>query len=208
MTDKSPHSFRGDDELWQQFCEWVEDVEGQKHGEIGRHVDNALREYINEDRQARLERNQHEIQEQLSDVRALLSEREGTHTHKADPGCAESDPVAEIHRRVVNNYKGAVKDGDVERVIENVRDLDIGDPRTLRRYKQKLRQRGLLFEHPGEPPLWTADRDMWTNWATATAPRSSALARCPIPYPPRAVTARIESAGGRHDRGNPATAVR
>jgi hypothetical protein len=183
MTEKSPHTVRVNDETWAAFVEWVEDVEGQKHGEIGRHVDNALREYMNADRQARLERNQHEIQEQLSDVRALLSERDGTHTHKAEPGCADSDPVAEIHRRVVNNYKGAVKDDDVERVIENVRDLDIGDPRTLRRYKEKLRQRGLLFEHPGEPPLWTADRDMWTNWATATAASTTDLRVTCEPYP-------------------------
>ena len=183
MSDRSPHTVRLNDETWSQFTDWVEDVEGQKHGEIGRHVENALNEYMNEDRQARLEKNQHEMQEQLHDLRTLLTESDGTHTHKTEAGCNETDRVAEIHRQIVHNHEGAVKDEDVNRIIEDVANLQVGDPRTLRRYKQKLRQRGLLFEHPGEPPIWTDDRQMWVNWANNTAASVGDLESAVDPYP-------------------------
>ena len=183
MTDRSPHTVRLNDETWSQFVAWVEDVEGQKHGEIGRHVENALNEYLNKDRQARLEQNQHEIQEQLHDLRALLDERDTTHTHKTDAGCNESNVVTEIHRQIVHNNDGAVKDETVERAIIDVAELPVGDPRTIRRYKQQLRQRGLLYEHPGEPPIWTDDRDMWARWATGAAVSRDDLDDAVSPYP-------------------------
>jgi hypothetical protein len=138
---------------------------------------------MNEDRQARLEKNQHEMQEQLHDLRTLLTESDSTHTHKTEAGCNETDRVAEIHRQIVHNHEGAVKDEDVNRIIEDVANLQVGDPRTLRRYKQKLRQRGLLFEHPGDPPIWTDDRQMWANWANSTAASVADLESAVDPYP-------------------------
>jgi len=183
MTDRSSHSARFSDETWDEFTSWVEEVEGQKHGEIGRHVKNALEEYMNKDRQARLEKNQHEMIEQLEDVRAALEAGEGTHTHKTKDGCNESDLVTEIHREVVNNYDGAVKDEDVERVIIDVAELPVGDPRTIRRYKENLRKRGLLYEHPGDPPIWTDDREMWARWANGTASSREHLEEACDPYP-------------------------
>jgi len=183
MSDRSPHSVRLDDETWSQFTEWVEDVEGQKHGEIGRHVENALNEYMNEDRQARLEKNQQEIQEELHDLRALLDERAGTHTHKTNAGCNESDLVTEIHQQIVHNHDEAVKDEAVEQAIIDVAELPVGDPRTIRRYKQNLRKRGLLYEHPGDPPIWTEDREIWVNWANSTAASVGDLESAVDPYP-------------------------
>ena len=183
MSDRSPHTVRLDDDTWDRFVSWVEEVEGQKHGEIGRHVENALSEYLNEDRQARLEKNQQEMQEQLHELRALLAERDSTHTHKEKSECNSPTRVEAIHREIVNMEKGAVKNEAVERVIEDVAGLDVGDPRTIRRYKEKLRRRGLLFEHPGEPPLWTTDRDLWGNWATAAATCRDELETTVEPYP-------------------------
>lgn len=183
MTDKSPHTVRVNDETWAAFVEWVEDVEGQKHGEIGRHVENALNEYMNEDRQARLEQNQHEMLEQLDDLRARIADAESTHTHKDKPGCANPDVINAIHEEIVNKDKGAIKADHVERVIEEVAELPVGDDRTIRRYKRKLRQRGLLFEHPGEPPLWTADTSLWANWATREASSRDDLEATVEPYP-------------------------
>lgn len=183
MSEKSPHSVRVDDETWAAFVEWVEDVEGQKHGEIGRHVENALNEYMNEDRQARVEQNQHEMLEQLNDLRSLVEDSESTHTHKAETGCTDTDNVAAIHERIVNKDKGAVKDDLVEQAIVTVAELPVGDDRTIRKYKQRLQKRGLLFEHPGEPPLWTADRDLWANWATREANSRNDLEATVEPYP-------------------------
>jgi hypothetical protein len=183
MTDKSPHTVRVNDETWAAFVEWIEDVEGQKHGEIGRHVETALNEYMNEDRQARVEQNQHEMLEQLEALRTRLDEQESTHTHTAETGCTDTDQVAAIHERIVNKDKGAVKDDLVEEAIVTVAELPVGDDRTIRKYKQRLQKRGLLFEHPGEPPLWTADRDLWANWATREATSRNDLETTVEPYP-------------------------
>ena len=183
MTEKSPHTVRVNDETWSQFVDWVEDVEGQKHGEIGRHVENALNEYMNEDRQARVEKNQHEMMEQLDELRARVADSESTHTHKPKSGCTNADVITAIHDRIVNKDSGAVKDDELELVIEDVADLPVGDDRTIRRYKRKLRQRGLLFEHPGEPPLWTADTGLWANWATREAASRGDLESTVEPYP-------------------------
>jgi len=184
MTDKSPHTVRVNDETWAAFVEWVEDVEGQKHGEIGRHVENALNEYMNEDRQARVEQNQHEMMEQLEALRTRLDEQQSTHTHKDKPGCTSPSLVEAIHDRIVNNNdSGAGKDDVVERVIEDVAELPVGDERTIRRYKRKLRKRGLLYEHPGEPPIWTTDTDLWATWATGEANSENDLEAAVEPYP-------------------------
>jgi len=128
VTDRSSHSARFSDETWDEFTSWVEEVEGQKHGEIGRHVKNALEEYMNKDRQARL-------------------------------------------------------DEQVERVIIDVAELPKGDPRTIRGYKENLRKRGLLYEHPGDPPIWTDDREMWARWANGTASSRDHLEAACEPYP-------------------------
>ncbi len=183
MTDRSSHSARFSDETWDEFVEWVEEVEGQKHGEIGRHVKNALEEYMNKDRQARLEKNQHEMMEQLEELRAAVEAGEGTHTHNEKSGCTDTDLVTEIHREIVNNHDGAVKDEQVERVIIDVAELPKGDPRTIRGYKENLRKRGLLYEHPGDPPIWTDDREMWARWANGTASSRDHLEAACEPYP-------------------------
>lgn len=183
MSDKSTHSFRGDDDLWDEFTSWVEDKEGQKHGEIGRHVENALAEYINADRQHRVERNQEEIKEQLDEVLTRLNDSASTHTHKDQTECNRSDLVTEIHDELVNNHGQAVKNDTVEETIIEIAELNVGDPRTLDRYKARLRQRGLLFEHPGEPPLWTADTSLWAKWASGAAASVSDLEAACEPYP-------------------------
>jgi hypothetical protein len=184
VTDRSSHSARFSDETWDEFTSWVEEVEGQKHGEIGRHVKNALEEYMNKDRQARLERNQHEMIEQLEDLRAAVEAGEGTHTHKDNSGCTDTDLVTKVRDRVVNSADSdAVKDDVVEEAIVAVAELPVGDDRTIRKYKQRLRKRGLLFEHPGEPPLWTADTNLWANWTTRTAGSRNDLEAAVEPYP-------------------------
>ena len=57
-----------------------------------------------------------------------------------------------------------VKDVDVKRAIEDVAG---GDPRTMEKYKTMLRERGLLYEHPSESAVWTAEPDRWAKWSTS-----------------------------------------
>jgi len=63
--------------------------------------------------------------------------------------------------RVQTNHAPVVNADDLDRIIE---DEAGADDRTLRKYKGLMRKRGLLFEHPGDPPLWTTETDQWLDW--------------------------------------------
>jgi len=55
MTEREPRTVRIDPEVWSGFVEQVVEWEGSKHGELGRHVENALEEYVDNDRLTRIE---------------------------------------------------------------------------------------------------------------------------------------------------------
>lgn len=157
-----------DDEEYAQLKEWSNDT-GKSMSVLGRE---AILEYTDHDRVARVESELGQIHQQLAEIQTHLSQNDA-HTHKEG---ALSTPkrtasVVEKARTVVRQLQQenendsddrvAIRDDQLTRKIENVSG---GDPRTIQSHKEKIRQRGLLFEHPGEPPLWTASMDMWRNW--------------------------------------------
>jgi len=180
VSNRSPHTVRCDDEEWSQFVAWVEEKEGQKHGEIGRHLEYAIKEYTNNDRGHRLEENQKEVKERLDEVVDLLTQNETTHTHTTRHGSESIEKVTEIHNRVVNNNGEAIKADVVELAIG---DIAGHDPRTVRKYKNILRKRGLLYEHPGNRALWTPDVEKWMDWCKKTANGRDNLEEICDPYP-------------------------
>lgn len=158
MSDRSPHTVRCDDELWSQFVEWIEDKEGQKHGEIGRHVEYALKEYIDADRAHRVEENQEEMQEQLDEVLALLSDSDSTHTHKNISAMTVPEKEKVIVRRLEPDGP-VLSNNEVESVISEVGGAD---DRTMKKHKEELKRQGDLFEHPNEGnPVWFTKRELW-----------------------------------------------
>jgi hypothetical protein len=54
-----------------------------------------------------------------------------------------------------------VKDDDVIRAVE---DIAGADTRTVQKYKEVLKRRSLLFEHPADSAVWTTDRQKWVRW--------------------------------------------
>lgn len=77
MTEREPRTVRVDPDVWDEFTEWVERCEGRTWGEIGRHLEIAMREHMDADRAARME-------QKLDEVLAAVSEGEQTHTHRAE----------------------------------------------------------------------------------------------------------------------------
>ena len=153
MPDREPHSIRLDPDLYHEFVEWVEDTEGKKRGEIGRHVENALKEYIDHGREARIE-------EKVDKVLAHVSEQPTTHTHK-QRGSETVEKVRRIQQRLTSNHGTIIKAPDVDRAIE---DIAGADDRTLAKYKRMLKRRSLLFAHPGDSGVWTPEQERWVKW--------------------------------------------
>lgn len=154
MVHRETRSVRVDPEVWSAFISWVEDKEGQKHGEIGRHVETALQEYTDHGRIARLE-------EKVDTLLARSNPEPASHTHKQS--ASETVTKArDIFERLTENHGTIIKDDDVKRAVE---DIAGGDPRTVDKYRDILKRRDLLFEHPSGQPVWTTERDRYIEWA-------------------------------------------
>lgn len=127
-------------------------------------VRKALLEYIDHDRNARLEEKVRGLDDKMDRVLEHLSD-DTTHTHKEHEPPSKATSVTEKARhmmRAIHDRDGEVlKNHDLELVIEN---HSGGDDRTIRKYKDHLRKRGLLLENPSEVPTWTTDADLWSGW--------------------------------------------
>lgn len=137
----------------EQVVEW----EDQKHGEIGRHVEKALQEYIDHGQTARIE-------EKVDEILSHVSDADAAHTHtrtgKPNSGSDTVEKCRDIHRRLSRNHDDPIPAPDVERAIE---DIAGADPRTIAKYQGVLKKRCLLFKHPTSN-VWATDRDTWAEW--------------------------------------------
>lgn len=117
----------------------------------------AVREYTDRDRVARIE-------DKLDEVLASLDD--DTHTHKPEQamnqqGSTATERARDIVRRLRLNHEQVVKDAVVVRAIEDIAGVD---DRTIRKYKRLFRKRGMMYEHPGQTPIWTFETDEWLGW--------------------------------------------
>lgn len=124
----------------------------------------AILEYTDRDRAARLEGQIEDIDEKVEQVLASL-ESDTAHTHKNNGPPTQGSEAVEKARSIVSrlqaNHDEVMKDEAVQRAIEDIAGID---DRTVRKYKRLFRKRGILFEHPGEPPIWTTESEQWFKW--------------------------------------------
>lgn len=149
MSGREPRTVRVKPEVWSSFVEQVVEWEGQKSGELGRHVENALEEYIDHGRQARIEEK----------VDRILSQMDGAHTHKHSEATAKARHIAE---EIAAEDAVVIPEDVVVRAIEAIAGAD---PRTVDKYQEQLKRRGLAYEHPTDA-VWTVERDNWFTWAS------------------------------------------
>jgi len=143
----------------QRLEQWADDTD-KSQAQLLRE---AVLEYLDKDRTARIEGQVRELSSKVDDVLTHL-DTEDSHTHTA-----QSDSLTtarEIVRRLQRNNDEVVKDDTVIKAIEDYAGID---NRTIRKYKRLFRKRGLLFEHPGDRPLWTFETDMWGQWVNQYA---------------------------------------
>jgi hypothetical protein len=144
-------------------------------------VRQAIREYTDRDRFARLESLVRENNRLLRGEGEDKSHSGRTHTQK-QTASKTVQRTRDIARRLQENHDGTLKDDTVERAIE---DIAGGDARTIEKYKRNLKRRGLLFAHP-QSPVWTHDRAEWVGWVESYAdatPDASVLDMIdPYPY--------------------------
>lgn len=148
MPAREPRTVRVDPEVWSAFVKQVIEWEGQKHGELGRHVENALEEYVDNDRLNRIE----------AKVDTLLENADGTHAHKATP---TGEKVEVISSKLVRLDQIVIPKDEVEKVIGDVAGFD---PRTVEKYKDLLKRKGYAYRHP-TGNVWTVERERWVKWA-------------------------------------------
>jgi len=151
------------DEEAARLSEWADEV-GKSESHLLRE---AIQEYLDHDRAARVEERLDRIEGKIDDL-APAADATTTHTHKPESGMKQGSPAIEKAREIVrrlqretDNPDGVVQQKAVERAIEDIAGVD---PRTLNKYKRIFRRRGLLFEHPGEPEIWTLQSEQWLAW--------------------------------------------
>lgn len=136
----------------QQLDEWADKTDKS----LAHLLREAVLEYTDRDRTARIE-------EKVDKALTLLENEEHTRTQESDAdGTQKSVPekAREVARRIYQNHDSPIKGKDVEIAIE---DLAGGDERTLKKYHEQLKKRGLLFEHPVQP-IWTDSKREWVSW--------------------------------------------
>jgi len=163
MTDRVPLNTRVDEEVIADFRDFTHDKKGKIRGEMGRLVEKAMVEYMDNDRQQRLEDDHERLESKVDTILSTLSEDGGSHTHTAH---TQPKTVAEkaetIAARLKDSSDTVVPVGDVE---AEIKDVAGSDDRTLRQYKDELKELGGVFAHPAPSSMvWTTDRETWVGW--------------------------------------------
>lgn len=164
MGERESFHVKVDAEVADRFRDFVHERKGKIRGELGREVERAMREYMDNDRYARIERGQEETQEKLDRVLRTLGELDSTHTHKGDVS-----PTTVAEKRDIIGAKLRERDAPVmpERdVVAAIEDVAGGDDRTVSKYMDSLRRAGQAFDHPSsDSSAWTTDDEQFATWA-------------------------------------------
>lgn len=149
MSDRVQVGARVDRDTYQRFKAYVQEQKGRVRGELGRQLEKAMVEYMDNDRAARIERK----------VDTLLERSDTAHTHTASATVSEKATL--VAERLPTDRTVIPADA-VESAIEAVAGAD---PRTIAKYERQLKRQELAYEHPSDSNVWTRDRDQWVEWA-------------------------------------------
>lgn len=158
MGERRPLNARVDEEVIDDFREFTEESTGQIRGEMGRLVERAMIEYMDNDRAARIERkvdDLHELMENTLSERDL--DRETKSGTSSNANSEDTSPSASINQRTrdsLNAIVAEIPENTVvsESLLESAIENHAGHSyKTLERYKSLLQNRGHILEHPTEP---------------------------------------------------------
>lgn len=161
VGEREPLNTRVDVEVRQQFREFTEEKKGKVRGEMGRLVERAMLEYMDRDRYARVE-------EKLDEVLARLSEDGNTRTQTDGGQSPTMQRLHEIADRLRSSNEHVVEDHEVEQMIVEVAG---GDDRTVEKYRERLKNQGLLYQHPHSRNWFFEPRHLFAGLSSMTDPR-------------------------------------
>lgn len=147
MAERVAMTAKVDEDVKERFTEFVIETKGQKYGEMGRMLENAMKEYMDNDRLARVESQLDEIQAQLESEK---TERKNTHA-----GRSVRDREDAIITELIGPETKQVHRNDLEKVI---RQHDLTADKTIKKYIQNITDRP-VFSPSRTPSVWTVDHD-------------------------------------------------
>lgn len=140
-----------DEGVANDFREYVQETKGQIRGELGRETENALREYMDNDRLTRVENRLDDIPDEVA--AAVVRELEAKKKNSADSSSDGSDGPSTTTERRLNEIASRLPPNTtvsaemLETPIENV----AGSSRdTIRKYKRLLQTHGHIIRHPND----------------------------------------------------------
>lgn len=147
---------RVDAQIYQNFKAYTREHKGHLRGELGRMLDRAMLEYMDQDRNSRIEDDLAEILERLD----TLADDQTTHTHTPMQQRESSAKLDLIERELARMDTTVIHDDAVVGTIEDVAGID---PRTIEKYKRQLKRQGIAYKHPSGT-VWTPDATVWAGW--------------------------------------------
>jgi hypothetical protein len=162
-----------DEPLMADFEAWIDEHYGETDGNTAKALRLAVRELVNGHAGDGGTDEIGEINDKLDEVLTHVREQSSTHTHKQ----SSTSDVDKIVARATTEGEH-ITDHRLEQIIIETRGLDVGDDRTLNRWKRRIRQSQELHQLPDyddvdEPPEWTTNLRKWVV-AVESAPQRMA----------------------------------
>ena len=165
MGDRVPLGARVDEDVIADFREFTEESKGQVRGEMGRLVEKAMIEYMDNDRTARIERKVDELHEMMEgslSEESLDGERKSATSSNGSSDDSESTPsINQRTRDSLHAIQAEIPNDTTisEALLESAIENHAGHSyKTLQRYKDMLINRGEILEHPIEPKKYTTSK--------------------------------------------------
>lgn len=147
MGERVAMTAKVDEDVKERFTEFVIEAKGQKYGEMGRMLERAMVEYMDNDRLARVE-------SQLDEIQAHL-ESEKDESKKAHPGRSVRERENSIISALIDEDTLQVHRNDFEKEI---RRHDLTADQTVKKYIKNITDRP-VFTSSRTPSVWEVDHD-------------------------------------------------
>jgi hypothetical protein len=162
-----------DEPLYEDFEAWIAEHYGETDGNTAKALRLAVRELVNGHAGDGGTDELAEVNDKLDKVLTHVREQSSTHTHKQ----SSTSDVDKIVARATTEGT-PIAEPQLEQIIIETRDLDVGDERTLRRWKRQIRQSKQLHRLPdyddvADPVEWTDNVTQWVI-AVENAPKQMA----------------------------------
>lgn len=166
MTDRVRIVGRIDPEIKKQFQEYVEETLGGKQGDQSRAMERALKEYMDNDRAARIESKVDDVLDQLDEMESTPPPRSDESSERERQSTTSSnDPFSGFNNRTEEAVAAITADlPESTSITESMLETAIEDNagasyKTIKKYKRLLRKRGLAIPSPlPEEDKWYTDQ--------------------------------------------------